>query len=79
MVPNPIEDQCQLGLTIYRFTHGCSSKVIVDMFKFSQSLPAETSMLLNENVMLLSNELVWLSRTEVDWANETNVKVHRKL
>ena len=42
MVPNPIEDQCQLGLAIYRFTLGCSFKVIVDMFRVSQSLSAET-------------------------------------
>lgn len=70
MVPNPIEDQSQLGLTIYRFTLGCSFKVIVGMFKVSQSLAAETFILLNANVMLLSNELVCLSRTEIDWANE---------
>ena len=42
MVPNPIEDQCQLWLTIYRFGLGCSFKVIVDMFRVSQSLAPET-------------------------------------
>ena len=42
MAPNPIEDQCQLGLTIYRFMLGCSFKVIVDMFRVSKSLSAET-------------------------------------
>ena len=35
MVPNPIEDHHQLVLTIYRLAHGCSFKVIMDIFKIS--------------------------------------------
>ena len=32
MVPNPIEDHPQLGLTIYRLAYGCSFIVIMDIF-----------------------------------------------
>ena len=42
MSQNPIEDHRQLGLTIYRLGHGCSFKVIMDIFGVSQSLAAET-------------------------------------
>ena len=32
MAPNPIEDQRQLGLIIYRMPHGCLLKAITNMF-----------------------------------------------
>ena len=31
---NPIQDHRQLGLTIYRLTHGCLFKVIMEIFGF---------------------------------------------
>ena len=42
MAPNPIEDQRQLSLTIYRMAHGCWFKVLTGMFWVSQSLATET-------------------------------------
>ena len=69
MVPNPIEDHRQLGLTIYRLVHGCSFKVIMDIFGVSQSLATETFNVIKW-VLTLYDEFVCLPRTEADWANK---------
>ena len=71
MVPNPIEDHLQLGLTIYRLAHGCSFKFIMDIFGVSQSLATETfNNVIKCMVLTLYYEFVCLPRTEADWANE---------
>ena len=69
MVPNPIEDHRQLGLTIYRLVHGCSFKVIMDIFGVSQSLATETFNVIKW-VLTLYDEFVCLPRAEADWANK---------
>ena len=68
MVPKPIEDHRQLSLTIYRLVHGCSFKVIMDIFGVSQSLATETFNNVIKWVLTLYDEFVCLPRTEADWA-----------
>ena len=71
MVPNPIENHRQLGLTIYRLAHGYSFKVIMDIFGVSQSLATETfNNVIKCMVLTLFDEIVCFPRTEADWANE---------
>ena len=71
MSPNPIEDHRQLGLTIYRLAHGCSFKVIMDIFGVSQSLATETfNNVIKCLVLTLYDEFVCSPRTEPDWSNE---------
>ena len=71
MVPNPIEDHPQLGLTIYRLAHGCSFIVIMDIFGVSPSLATETfNNVIKWMVLTLYDESVCLPRTEADWTNE---------
>ena len=71
MAPNPIEDQRQLSLTIYRMAHGCWFKVLTGMFWVSQSLATETfNNVVKCMVFTLYDEFVCLPRTEVDLANE---------
>ena len=67
MVPNPIEDHRQLGLTIYRLTHGYSFKVIMDIFGVSQSLATETfNNVIKCMALTIHDEFVCLPRTEAD-------------
>ena len=42
MIPEPIECHRQLALTLYRLAHGCSFKVLKDVFGVSQSVATET-------------------------------------
>lgn len=42
MVPNPIEPDRLLGLTIYRLAHGCTFPVVRDIFTISKSLATKT-------------------------------------
>ena len=42
MVPDSIEDHRHLALTIYRMAHGCSFKVLKDLFGVSQPVAMET-------------------------------------
>ena len=67
MLPNPIEDHRQLGLTIYRLTHGYSFKVIMDIFGVSQCLATETfNNVIKCMVLTIHDEFVCLPRTEAD-------------
>ena len=68
---NPIQDHRQLGLTIYRLTHGCLFKVIMEIFGFPHYLTTETfNNVIQCMVLTLYDEFICLQRTEADWANE---------
>lgn len=71
MVPNPIETHRQLGLTIYRMAHGCSFKVLKDVFGVSQSLCTETfNKVIKVLVSTLYKEFVYLPVSEENWISE---------
>ena len=73
MVPNPIETHRQLGLTIYWMAHGCSFKVIKDIFGVSQSLARETfNKVIKVMVSTLYNEFVCLPVSEEEWILNAN-------
>ena len=71
MAPNPMEDQRQLSLTIYKMLHGCSLKVTTEMFWVSQSFATK---IFNNDikcmVLTLYYKFVCLARTEADSASE---------
>ena len=71
MVPNPIESHRQLALTIYRIAHGCSFKVLKDLFGVSQSLATETfNQVMRVMIVTLYEEFVHLPASEDEWTNE---------
>ena len=71
MIPNPIEEHKQLALTIYRLAHGCSIKVIKDLFGVSQSLRKECfNKVIKMTVHCLYDEFVKTLQTEEEWVNE---------
>ena len=47
LVPEPIEPNKQLGLTVYKLAHGCTFRVIADVLGISGSLATQ--------IMLLGN------------------------
>ena len=66
MVSDPIEDRRQLALAIYRLAHGCSFKVLKDLFGVSQSVAAEIRVM----VSCLYNEFVYLPRSDEEGRTE---------
>ena len=71
MVPDPIEDHRQLALTIYRMAHGCSFKVLKDLFGVSQSVTTETfNQIIRVIVSCLYNEFVGTPSSEEEWKIE---------
>ena len=71
MVSDLIEDHRQLALTVYRLAHGCSFKVLKDLFGVSQSVATETfNQVIRVMVSCLYNEFVYLSRSDEEWRTE---------
>ena len=71
MVSDPTKDDRQLALTIYRLVHGCSFKVLKDLFRVTQSVASETfNQLIRVMVLCLYNELVYLSLSDEKWRTE---------
>ena len=65
MVPEPIKDNRQLSLTIYRLTHGCSFIVLQDMFGVSKPLAAKTFNKVVKSIVLdLYDDFVVLPASE---------------
>ena len=68
MVPNVIEGHGQLALPIYR--HGCSFKVLIDLFSASQSLATETfNKVIRVMIMTFYKEFFNLPTSEDEWRN----------
>ena len=60
MLADHIEDHRQLALAIYRLAHGCSFKVLKDLFGVSQSVATETfNQVIRVIVSCLYNEFVY--------------------
>ena len=65
LVPNPIEPDRQLGLTLYRLAHGCSFVVMSDLFGVSKSLATKTfNHVVRELVVHLYNDYVKMLESE---------------
>ena len=71
LVPEPIEPEKQLALTIYRLAHGCSFIVISNLFGISKSLAVKTfNETVRQMVMHMYSDFVRLPCNENEWANE---------
>lgn len=69
--PRPIEPHRQLALTLYRLGHGCSFKILEDVFGVSRSLAIETfNYVIRVMVTTLYDEFVFMPQTEDEWKNE---------
>ena len=65
LVPEPIEPNRQLGLTIYKLAHCCTFTVIGDVFGISESLATKTfNHVVRELVVKLFDEYVKMPSTE---------------
>ena len=71
MVSDPIEDHRQVALKTYRLAHGCSFKVLKDLFGVSQWVATETS---NQGIRVmiscLYNVFVYFPRSDEEWRTE---------
>ena len=71
LVPEPIEPNRQLGLTIYKLACGCTFTVKGNVFGILESLATQTfNHAVREPVNLL-NEYTKMPSTEQEWINET--------
>ena len=71
LVPEPIEPNRQLGLTIYKLAHGCTFTVICDVFGISESLATQTfNLVVRELVVNVFDEYVKMPSTGEKWINE---------
>ena len=71
LVPESIEPDRQLGLTIYKLAHGCTFMVIGDVFGISKSLATQTfNHVVMELVVNLFDEYVKMPSTKQEWINE---------
>ena len=70
-VPDPIEDHRQLALTLYRLGHGCSFRVLADVFGVSISLATKTfNKVIREIIRNLYDDYIYLPRTTEEWIEE---------
>ena len=74
IAPKPIEGQCQLTLKTHRLEHGCSFKVIINMFEVSQSLATEI-FINNNKCMVLNLYAEFVFFQEQKQTGQTNVKI----
>ena len=71
IVPEPIEPNRHVGLTIYKLAHGCTFTAISDFFGISESLATQTfNHVVRELVVNLFDEYVKMPSTEQEWINE---------
>ena len=71
MIPNPTEEHRYLGLTTYRFAHGCSFNVLKDLFDVSQSMTTECfNKVIKVMLHCFYNDFVKTPQTEEEWVNE---------
>ena len=71
LVPNPIEADRQLALTIYRLAHGCDFAVISDLFGVSKSLAIKTlNHVVRELVVHMYKDYVKMPQDESEWISE---------
>ena len=71
LVPEPIEPNRQLGLTINKLPHGCTFTVVGDVFEIFESLATQTSNhVVRELVANLFDKYVKMSLTEQEWINQ---------
>ena len=71
MIPNPTEEHRYLALTTYRFAHGCSFKVLKDLFGVSQSMTTECfNKVIKVMLHCFYNDFVKTPQTEEEWVNE---------
>ena len=72
-IPNPVEDHRQLAMTLFRLGHGCSFRVLADVFGVSISLATETfNKVIREIVRNLYDEYIYMPRTSEEWIQECN-------
>ena len=67
IVANPTESHKQLILMIYKLAHGCSFKVLKDLFGVSQARATEIIRVL---VITLHNKFAHLPNSEDEWIKE---------
>ena len=72
LVPEPIEPNRQLGLTIYKLARSCTFTVKGNVFGILESLATQTFIhAVRELVVNLLNEYTKMPSTEQEWINET--------
>ena len=71
MEPNPLEIYRQLAMTLHRLGHGCSLRIICDIYGVSiRSTVATFNKVLQEMISQLFNEYLYMSTSEEEWIAE---------
>ena len=75
-VPEPIEPNRQLGLTIYKLAHSCIFTFIDNILWISESLPTQTfNHVVRQLVVNLFHEYVKMPSIEREWINENKASL----
>ena len=68
---NPIEPHCQLSLTLSRMGHGCSFRVLADVFGVSSSLATRIfNKVIHEIVCTSYKDYIYLPQSTDEWLAE---------
>ena len=74
VVSDSIENHKQPILTIYRLAHGCSFKVLKNLFAVSQSVATETlNQVIRVMVSYRYNKFVYFPRSGKEWRTECKI------